>query len=82
MLGVSAWHEFYKIFYRRLAKSFHVLESMPTFRTILYILIFKGVNDYFYKAKSFEYLLLLIIANRETKFGITTIVFIYWILFY
>lgn len=50
-----------------LAKSFDVLESIPSFNTILYILIFKEISDYFYKVKSSEYLLLFIMAHRETK---------------
>lgn len=40
-------------------------KHMLSFNTILYILIFKGINDYLYKIKSFDYL--LVITDREIK---------------
>lgn len=40
-------------------------KHMLFFNTILYILIFKGTNDYLHKIKSFDYL--SVITGRETK---------------
>lgn len=40
-------------------------KHLLSFNAILYILIFKGTNNYFYKIKSFDYI--LVITNRETK---------------
>lgn len=42
-----------------------IRKHMLSFNTILYILIFKVTNDYFYKIQSFNYL--LVITNREAK---------------